>query len=241
MVDPNTEAATYTRHGRLNINASGHIVVGSTGTGLPFVPSIQIPDDAMSIVITPKGEVLTRVPGQTELRQVGQLQISKFVSPDGLLEIGEKMFSETEASGAAQMTMPGQDGAGFIHQGCLEWTDNDQIRELIDLLTQLINVQHAEESLSTRRKEMVDERRRIMEELRVSNRDGAAYRHHVAAANLEEAKRFGDSAEQVKRLEETLSFHKRAVDMWQGKMPPIDRELTELDHRLAAIEDWRRP
>jgi flagellar basal-body rod protein FlgG len=145
MVDPSTEAATYTRDGRLGINASGHLVVGSSHSGLPFVPSIQIPDNAVMIEISRKGAVLTRIPDAVELQQVGQLQISKFVNPDGLLEIGEKMFSETEASGAAQMTMPGQDGAGVIHQGCLEWTDTDQIRELIDLLTRLISVQHAVE------------------------------------------------------------------------------------------------
>jgi flagellar basal body rod protein FlgG len=145
MVDPSTEAAAYTRDGNLSINASGHLVVGSSHTGHPFVPSIQLPNDAMRIEISWKGDVLVRLPGKTELQQVGQLQISKFDNPDGLLEIGEKMFSETEASGAAQMTMPGQDGAGVIHQRCLEWTDTDQIRELIDLLTRLISVQHAVE------------------------------------------------------------------------------------------------
>ena len=145
MIDPSTQAATYTRHGSLGINASGHIVVGSSHNGLPFVPSIQIPNDAMAIEISPQGDVLVRLPGKLELQHVGQLQISRFVNPDGLLEIDENIFSETEASGPAQMTMPGQDGAGVLRQNYLEWTDNDQIRELIDLLTRLISVQHAAE------------------------------------------------------------------------------------------------
>ena len=83
VLDPSSQQTMYTRAGNLDINADGQLVIGSAHTGRLLDPPIQIPNDATAISINSAGEVLTRVPGQTELALQGQIQMSLFVNPDG--------------------------------------------------------------------------------------------------------------------------------------------------------------
>lgn len=81
----------YTRAGNLDINADGDLVIGSAQTGRRLDPPINSPPDAENLVITPNGEVQVRIPGQTELVVQGQIELAKFINPDGLLKNGENM------------------------------------------------------------------------------------------------------------------------------------------------------
>ncbi|MEM1070168.1 MAG: flagellar basal-body rod protein FlgG [Planctomycetota bacterium] len=135
VLDPATQDLMFTRAGNLDINANGQLVIGSAQTGRLLDPPIQIPQEATGITINGSGEVLVRLPGQTELSQQGQLQLAQFINPDGLLKIGENMYLPTDASGQEQAGVPNDQGLGQIRQGQLEASNVEPVAELIDLIT----------------------------------------------------------------------------------------------------------
>jgi flagellar basal-body rod protein FlgG len=135
VLDPSSQLPMYTRAGNLDINANGQLVIGSAQTGRLIDPPITIPNDAEAIQINANGEVMTRVPGQVELALQGQIQMAQFINPDGLLKVGENMYSETDASGPEQLSNPGEQGLGSIRQGNLEASNVEPVQELIDLIT----------------------------------------------------------------------------------------------------------
>ena len=51
---------------------------------------------------------------------VGQLEIFQFVNPQGLNQLGGSIYTQTESSGPALQSKPGENGAGQILQGFLE-------------------------------------------------------------------------------------------------------------------------
>jgi flagellar basal-body rod protein FlgG len=134
-LDPGTQTTFYTRAGNLDINANGQLVIGSAQTGRLLDPPIQIPNDATAIVINPDGQVMVRQPGNVALQQQGQLQLAQFVNPDGLLKMGENMYSQTDASGPETLSNPGQNGLGVLRQASLEASNVEPVQELIDLIT----------------------------------------------------------------------------------------------------------
>ncbi|TWT50521.1 Flagellar basal-body rod protein FlgG [Rubripirellula amarantea] len=135
VLDPSSQQTMYTRAGNLDINADGQLVIGSASVGRLIDPPIQIPNDATAISISGNGEVMVRVPGQTELALQGQIQMAQFVNPDGLQKTGENMYLQTDASGPEQVGTPGDQGIGEIRQGNLEASNVEPVQELIDLIT----------------------------------------------------------------------------------------------------------
>jgi flagellar basal-body rod protein FlgG len=125
----------YTRAGNLSINADGSLVIGSAQTGRLLEPAIQIPNGATNITITADGQIFAKSPGQTQLQQIGQLQLAQFVNPEGLLKLGENLYQETDASGQPQQGTPNQQGLGSVRQGWLEASNVEPVQELIDLIT----------------------------------------------------------------------------------------------------------
>lgn len=135
VADPSTQSTMYTRAGNLDINANGQLVIGSAQTGRLVEPPVQIPQDAINIVINPNGVVMARLPGEVELAQLGQVQLAQFVNPDGLLKVGENMYQVTDASGQPVLANPGEEGTGVLRQGNLEASNVEPVNELIDLIT----------------------------------------------------------------------------------------------------------
>lgn len=135
VVDPSGEIQ-YTRAGNLSINANGDLVTGSGSVGRVLEPAINIPQDAIEISISPSGQVFVRQFAQQQLSQVGQIQLAKFINPEGLLKLGENLYAQTDASNPPTVIgNPGQNGLGVIRQGFLEASNVEPVRELIDLIT----------------------------------------------------------------------------------------------------------
>ena len=65
---------------------------------------------------------------------LGQFNLSGFTNAKGLEALGGNLFSETEASGPAIVTTPGQDGLGTLRQGYLEDSSVDAVREITELI-----------------------------------------------------------------------------------------------------------
>jgi flagellar basal-body rod protein FlgG len=123
--------AAYTRDGGLKRTGDGLIV---TSDGYPIAPDITIPRDARSISINAEGEVYVYFSDQVQPTMLGQFTLSGFTNPKGLEAIGSNLFLETPASGASNVTTPGQDGLGVLRQGYLEDSSVDPVREVTDLI-----------------------------------------------------------------------------------------------------------
>jgi len=124
----------YTRAGNFARNALGNIVLGNSD-GSTLEPPITIPDDAIEISVSRNGEVRVRQQGSNALNTVGQIELARFVNPEGLKQIGHNLYIETDASGAPLTAPPQSDGLGAINQNSLELSNVDPVRELIDLIT----------------------------------------------------------------------------------------------------------
>jgi len=123
--------AAFTRDGALKRSADGQIV---TSDGFAVAPQITIPDDARSISINGAGEVYAFFADATDSQLLGQFSLAGFTNPKGLEALGANLFSETEASGPAIVTTPGQDGLGTLRQGYLEDSSVDPVREVTELI-----------------------------------------------------------------------------------------------------------
>ena len=121
----------YTRDGSLKLSDTGVIV---TSNGFPVLPSITIPNNAISVSINPSGVVQATIQGQSVPSQLGQMQLATFVNPNGLQQNGDNLLTETAASGPALQSNPGLDGTGTLLQGFLESSNVDSVTEITNLI-----------------------------------------------------------------------------------------------------------
>lgn len=123
----------YTRDGSLQVDQNGQLV---TAGGYPMQPPVNIPDNALSITIARDGTVSVTQPGAAGLNvEVGQLELSTFVNPNGLQSAGENLYVETDASGPANFAQPGLDGAGLVLQQFTETSNVNVAEELVNMIT----------------------------------------------------------------------------------------------------------
>ena len=121
----------YTRAGNFSRSAQGQLI---TSEGYQVMPGITVPDGATSITVGTDGTVTATLQGQTDASQLGQLQVATFPNPAGLQAKGDNYLTETSASGAAEVGIPGQNGAGTIRQGMLEGSNVNVVEELVDMI-----------------------------------------------------------------------------------------------------------
>ena len=128
----------YTRTGSFNKNANGQLV---TADGNTVQPGITIPNDASEVVISETGSVSVRLGNNSNLQVIGQLTLASFVNDTGLEPMGGNLFRETTASGPPTLGVPGDPGLARVHQGYLESSNVDPVKEI----TELISAQRAYE------------------------------------------------------------------------------------------------
>ncbi|WP_027350599.1 flagellar basal-body rod protein FlgG [Halotalea alkalilenta] len=121
----------YTRDGSFQVDQNGQMV---TASGYPLQPAIVIPPNALSVSVARDGAVTVTQPGTTANVQVGQLQLSMFVNPTGLQSIGDNLYLETEASGAANDSEPGLNGAGVLYQNYVETSNVNVVEEMVAMI-----------------------------------------------------------------------------------------------------------
>ncbi len=121
----------YTRAGNFSMAADGTLV---TPDGKPVQPAIQIPEGATGISVAADGTVSAAVPGQTEVAELGRIEIARFANPSGLQAIGDNILVETAASGAPQVGAAGEEGRGILRAGMLEGSNVNVVEELVDMI-----------------------------------------------------------------------------------------------------------
>ena len=135
MTDPISTQTLYTRAGNFSVNANGQLVIGSASVGRLLDPAITIPQDTVAVTISPQGQVSVQQPNNSQLQQVGTIQLARFINPQGLLKLGENLYQQTEASGNATQANPGTTGMGTLQQNVLEASNVQPVQQLIDLIT----------------------------------------------------------------------------------------------------------
>ena len=122
----------FTRAGSFQRSPTDELV---TGDGYTVQPGVTIPQEAIDIVVNHTGEVLVKLAGQTDLTNLGQLEIAVFANDAGLEWIGNNLLLETPASGAANISTPGAPGFGTLRQGFLETSNVNPVSEITALIT----------------------------------------------------------------------------------------------------------
>jgi len=119
----------YTRDGAFKTNAEGQIV---TSDGYPVQGGFEpVPAGTTNITISASGAVTyTTASGTTS----SQIQLANFNNPGGLQAIGQNLYTETEASGTAQLGEPTQNGVGELQQGYLELSNVSVVQEMVNLI-----------------------------------------------------------------------------------------------------------
>ncbi len=122
----------YTRAGSFNKNGSGQLV---TGDGYVVNPAVQFPTDTLDVIINESGEVYARTASQSTPQLLGQLSLVDFANDSGLQPLGNNLYRETIASGQPISGVAGDPGFGTVHQGYLENSNVDPVKEITDLIS----------------------------------------------------------------------------------------------------------
>jgi flagellar basal-body rod protein FlgG len=123
----------YTRNGNFFINKNRELVLGM-GDGYKVVPPITVPANTTDIVISQDGNIDVLQAGSAAKKNIGRLRMTQFVNPQGLKVVGGGLYQQTEASGEAIDSFPGENGAGILLQGHLEGSNVDPVKELVTLI-----------------------------------------------------------------------------------------------------------
>lgn len=127
---PNGSESAYTRAGNFTVNETGQI---TTPNGYIIQPPITIPQGTR-VEITKDGIVNTYTTQSTTPQQAGQLQLTDFLNPDGLMPLGENLYQATISSGTGTQGNPTSEGYGAIIQGSIEGSNVNVVEEMVNLI-----------------------------------------------------------------------------------------------------------
>lgn len=121
----------YTRDGALKLSRVGELV---TSDGYLLNAAITIPAEAVEVSIGVDGTITVRNAGETEVTDVGQITLVKFLNPAGLHALGRNLYTQTTSSGDPIEGVPGESGLGQIRQGFLEMSNVETVEEMVNLI-----------------------------------------------------------------------------------------------------------
>ncbi len=119
----------YTRAGNFALDSTGRFV---SSDGFRLVTDAVVPAGATNLSIGANGAVSATVGGA--LVQLGQINLTRFRNPSGLLRVGNTTFVATAATGDPVTAAPGAGGNGTLQQGFLEGSNVDVVTELTNLI-----------------------------------------------------------------------------------------------------------
>lgn len=120
---------SYTRAGDFLPDTDGNLV---TPDGYLLQPQITIPDQTVQVSVSTTGEVTALTNGVQSV--VGNITLTRFQNPAGLVGLGRNMFGETAASGTPQTGSPGDVGFGLTRGGAIEGANIEIVNELVNMI-----------------------------------------------------------------------------------------------------------
>jgi flagellar basal-body rod protein FlgG len=123
----------YTRDGSFTLSEDGTV---TTAGGYPVQPGVTVPEDATGVTVGRGGVVTAQFAGG-DSREVGRIELTRFINPAGLLAMGENLYTETPSSGAPIAGFPQEDGMGAVQQGALEASNVEIVQEMVDMITSM--------------------------------------------------------------------------------------------------------
>ena len=122
----------YTRDGSFKLTRDGTIV---TADGYHLEPVVIVPEDTLAINVSRDGIIEAVLPNEVDPLVIGQIDLVKFINPEGLKNIGNNLYLATPASGIPINGIPGSDGYGDILQFYLETSNVDIIDEMVNMIS----------------------------------------------------------------------------------------------------------
>ena len=126
------DSIAYTRDGSFKLSRDGKVV---TADGYYLEPDITIPENALAVNVSKDGIVEAVLPNQTDPVTVGQIDLVKFINPEGLKNIGNNLYLATSASGVPINGTAGSEGYGEIKQNYLEASNVDIVEEMVSMIS----------------------------------------------------------------------------------------------------------
>nr|WP_256261207.1 flagellar basal-body rod protein FlgG [Pseudomonas gingeri] len=126
-----TGELAYTRAGSFHLDSERQLAMHD---GQTLTADLRVPPDARNLVIKQSGEVTATIVETGEVITVGQVQLSKFASAEGLKKLSDGLYRPTQASGEAIYAEPGRDGQGVLLQGYVEMSNVNLIDEMSSLV-----------------------------------------------------------------------------------------------------------
>lgn len=121
----------YTRDGSFKRDANGDLV---TGDGLRLNPPITVPPEATSFTVSPTGIVSAVMPGEQTPRTLGNITLTMFPNPAGLMREGQNLYIQGGASGEAVTAVPGDSGSGQLQSGFIEGSNVSIVEEMVKMI-----------------------------------------------------------------------------------------------------------
>jgi flagellar basal-body rod protein FlgG len=121
----------YTRDGAFKLNGSGELV---NPEGFRLEPAITIPSDTEAVSVGTDGTVSVMRPGDATFSEVGNIVLTKFANPAGLLSVGRNAYVPTDSSGDPLEATPGEQGLGTVTQGFLEMSNVNIVEEMVAMI-----------------------------------------------------------------------------------------------------------
>ncbi|WP_100330916.1 flagellar basal body rod protein FlgG [Bacillus xiapuensis] len=122
----------YTRAGNFYLDKEGTIV-NADGLKLVLLNGGAVPKGATKLSIGADGTV-SYTDANGALKTAGTIQLAKFANPDGLMKVGNNLFSPTPNSGDPESLAPGEGGSGKIVPGTLEMSNVDLSEEFTEMI-----------------------------------------------------------------------------------------------------------
>ena len=131
IVDMPDGTQAFTRDGAFKLSRDGEIV---TSDGYLLASAITLPPEAEEVNVGVDGTVTVRNAGETEVTDLGQITLAKFLNPAGLSAVGRNLYIQTTASGDYIEGSPGEEGLGIIRSMFLEMSNVEVVEEMVNLI-----------------------------------------------------------------------------------------------------------
>lgn len=147
----------YTRNSSLSLDEDRYL----SQEGMRLVDNIQIPEDAVKVIIQKNGDVQAILPEESEAQLLGTIKLVKILNPESLNSLGSGLYKMTEATAEPFIDCPGRSGLGELLQYQTEGANVD----MVNTLMQLTMAQRVYQ-LNAKAMQIADELEKITNEMR---------------------------------------------------------------------------